>query len=300
MLHIQDIATAIGSKVQNNKTLESIAGWDEGQIELKTGIKKRFISDSSSEELALKAINILREKNDLTNVDLIISVTNTPKVYFPTISNFVHSILGLNKKCKCLGINSGCTGFVEAYEMVSLYFNSESYSKALIITYDTYTHYLDNEDISTRALFSDGAAATLIVKDKNYHSIVESIISTATETTDCLTFNRDSNIIKMKGSEVFTFGLKYVKKDLKIMADKNKSSLIILHQAGKVMLDGLKRVIDKDSEVPCNYQEYGNLVSSSIPCLLSENLYKFNNSSTVIMSGFGVGLSSHTLLLKKD
>ena len=202
--------------------------------------------------------------------------------------------------CKCLGINSGCTGFVEAYELVSLYFSQNISSKALIITYDTYSHFLNHEDISTRALFSDGASISLIDKDENHHKIIDSKVSTATNSTESLTFKKETNRIVMKGSEVFLFGLKHVKKDLQNMILKYPESLVILHQAGKVMLDGLKKVVGEEASVPCNYSEYGNLVSSSIPFLLSENIKEFNNSNSIIMSGFGVGLSSHTLVLKKD
>jgi 3-oxoacyl-[acyl-carrier-protein] synthase III len=104
----------------------------------------------------------------------------------------------------------------------------------------------------------------------------------------------------MKGSEVFTFGLKFVKKDLQNMSSKYPESLVILHQAGKVMLDGLMKVIGEDALIPCNFKKHGNLVSSSIPFLLYENLEEFNNSKSIIMSGFGVGLSSHTIVLSKD
>lgn len=300
MLHIVDIAKVTGSVTQHNSELENIAGWKEGQILNKTGISKRYLSTISSEDLAFKALDSLNDRNNLSDVDLIISVTNTPQVYFPTIANFAHSRLGLKKTCKCIGINSGCTGFVEAYELVSLYFKNEIYSKALILTYDTYTHFLNDKDISTRALFSDGAAATLIEKNFDYHSIIESKVSSASDTYQSLIFERGTNEITMKGSEVFTFGLKYVKKDLKNMADKYPGSLVILHQAGKVMIEGLKKALGESFHIPCNYSEYGNLVSTSIPCLLSENLKSFNESKTVIMSGFGVGLSSHTLILNKD
>lgn len=299
MIKIKDIATALGSNIENNQALEDIAGWDSGKILKKTGIEKRYISACSSEKLAFNALEKLKSRNDLSEIDLIISVTNTPQTLFPTISNFAHTTLDLNENCKCLGINSGCTGFVEAYELVSLYFSNNMSSKALIITYDTYSQFLEHEDISSRALFSDGAAISFLVKDENFHKIIDTKVSTAKNSNESLIFKKETNRIVMKGSQVFTFGLKYVKKDLQNMVLKYPESLVILHQAGKVMLDGLMKVIGDGSYMPCNYHKYGNLVSSSIPFLLSENLEEFNDSGSIIMSGFGVGLSSHTLVLKK-
>lgn len=300
MIKIVDIATALGSIIQHNQTLEKIAGWESGKIIQKTGISRRYIAECSAEELAINALKKLKTRNDLSEIDLIISVTNTPQILFPTISNFAHTILDLNENCKCLGINSGCTGFVEAYELVNLYFKNNLSSKALIITYDTYSHFLDHEDISTRALFSDGAAVSLLAKDPTYHKIVDTKVSTAKNLNESLIFKKETNRIIMKGSEVFTFGLRYVKKDLQNMASKYPKSLVILHQAGKVMIDGLMKVVGEGALTPCNYKKYGNLVSSSIPFLLYENLAEFNNSKSIIMSGFGVGLSSHTIVLSKD
>ena len=298
MIRFVDFKLALGDVIIENDVIEDEAGWKKGQIELKTGIIKRFTTSRSSEYLAYEAIKKIKNDERIKNVDLIISITNTPSIIFPNFSNYAHSFLNLKEDCKCLGLNSGCTGFVEALELVNFYFQN-GYKKALIITYDTYTRFLSKSDYSTRTLFSDGASVSLLERDKTQWKIDSSKISTASNSQGDLIMEKKTNTIQMKGTSVFTFGIKYVKKDVKELISIAPNSICIFHQAGKVMLEGLIKSLPKDILVPVNYSNYGNLVSTSIPCLMMENLELINNQKSMVMSGFGVGLSSHSLLLKK-
>ena len=298
MIRFVDFKLALGEKVVENELIENEAGWERGQVKLKTGINVRFTSSQSSEYLAFEAIKKIKSNEWTREVDLVISVTNTPTINFPNFSNYAHSFLNLRKDCKCLGLNSGCTGFVEALELVNFYFQN-GYKKALIITYDTYTNFLSKSDYSTRTLFSDGASVSLLEKDNKQWKIELSKISTASNSQNDLIMEKKSNTIQMKGTSVFTFGIKHVKKDVTELISNAPNSICIFHQAGKVMLEGLINTLPNDTIVPLNYSSYGNLVSTSIPCLMMENFELINNQKSMVMCGFGVGLSSHSLLLKR-
>lgn len=298
MIRFVDFKLALGEVIIDNDVIEDEAGWEKGQIELKTGIIKRFTTSESSEYLAYEAIKKIKNNKWIKNVDLIISITNTPSIMFPNFSNYAHSFLNLKEDCKCLGLNSGCTGFVEAIELINFYFQN-GYKKALIITYDTYTRFLSKSDYSTRTLFSDGASVSLLERDNAQWKIELSKISTASNSQGDLIMEKKSNTIQMKGTSVFTFGIKHVKKDINELILNEPNSICIFHQAGKVMLDGLIKSLPKNILVPVNYSSYGNLVSTSIPCLMMENFELIDNQKSMVMSGFGVGLSSHSLLLKK-
>ena len=52
------------------------------------------------------------------------------------------------------------------------------------------------------------------------------------------------------------------------------------------------------TDLPSTLNITGNLVSSSIPFLLSNYLEEFSNSEKIIFSGFGVGLSMSTCLIE--
>lgn len=67
----------------------------------KTGIKTRYISteDETAEFLALKAARQI-DKEKIADCDLIISVSKTQSNYFPTITHYLHSELGLDQRVK--------------------------------------------------------------------------------------------------------------------------------------------------------------------------------------------------------
>ena len=52
------------------------------------------------------------------------------------------------------------------------------------------------------------------------------------------------------------------------------------------------------SDIPKTLSITGNLVSSSIPFLISQNFKKFTNSDILVLSGFGVGLSMSSCIIK--
>ena len=76
-------------------------------------------------------------------------------------------------KIKCLGFNAGCTGFVDAIELIYSFFNSGFSKKAMIINADTYSKYVHNTDRSTRTISSDGALVTMVSKDIDGYKILD-------------------------------------------------------------------------------------------------------------------------------
>ena len=300
MINIDQISCYLGSIIESNEDIESLVGWSSADVFKKTGIKTRYISteDETAELLALKAIRQI-DKEKIVDCDLIVSVSNTQSNDFPTIAHYVHSELGLDRRVKCIGINAGCTGFVDAIEIVYSLFCSGFYSKAAIVNADTYSKFLNNER-STRTLFSDGALVTIVTKDSSGFQIKNKISSSAAGTYKNLikTEFEGERVIKMNGPKVLQFAMDTVQRDLLELIDTKQDYVLFPHQAGKLVLDTLERKLPKNIKIFKNYSDYGNLVSASIPNLIRENLHELNHKS-IIISGFGVGLSHNALLLEK-
>ncbi|MGZ7259761.1 3-oxoacyl-[acyl-carrier-protein] synthase III C-terminal domain-containing protein, partial [Streptococcus pyogenes] len=77
----------------------------------------------------------------------------------------------------------------------------------------------------------------------------------------------------------------------------------LMHQANYRILDKMARKLGVDIEkFPANMMDYGNTSAASIPILLSECVeqgkIKLDGSQTVIMSGFGGGLTWGSLIIK--
>lgn len=302
MIKFNDIVSCYGSIKEHNNDIESLVGWDADDIFIKTGIKHRYIADEneSAESLALKALEKI-DSSELIDCDLILSVSNTQLNDFPTIAHFVHDELGLSPKIKCIGLNAGCTGFVDAIELIYSYFNAEFSNKAVIINADTYSKYIPRDERSTRTLFSDGALITLISKDPNGFKITNKVCSTGVNSYSHLIKKEidGKRSIKMNGPKVLQFAMSNVEKDLMTLIKKNEQYILFPHQAGKIVLEVLARKLPKNVKIFKNYSEYGNLVSASIPNLIKEN-FNYLNNEKIIISGFGVGLSHNAILLEKN
>ena len=111
--------------------------------------------------------------------------------------------------------------------------------------------------------------------------------------------NTERNLYFMNGSAVFMFTMRVVPKAVNDLLIKEKCNtedidLFIFHQASKLVIDNLKRLLKLSNEkVFENYQLVGNTVSSSIPIALSQakSAKKIKKGSIVMLVGFGVGLS---------
>ena len=111
----------------------------------------------------------------------------------------------------------------------------------------------------------------------------------------------------MDGRAVFDFAIRDVAKSIKQTIDESpieatNLDYLLLHQANDRILDKMARKIGVDrAKLPANMMEYGNTSAASIPILLSEcveqGLIRLDGSQTVLLSGFGGGLTWGTLIL---
>ena len=103
----------------------------------------------------------------------------------------------------------------------------------------------------------------------------------------------------MNGRKVLMFTMgkvpELVKKTLKNnQCTINDIKLFIFHQASKVVLENLGRILNiNKKKIFNNYQNIGNTVSSTIPIALKEciNKKKIRPGDKVLICGFGVGYS---------
>ena len=295
MIEIDEIHIALGSITEKNDIIEKKFNLKKNSIYNLTGIKKRTIAkyNETAESLAIKACKKIK-KNKLKNITHIISVTNTQNLRFPGISNFLSSKLALSQT-HCLNLNQGCTGFVDALLMSYEFIKNNHKSKILIVTSDTYSKFISKNNKATRCLFSDGAAATLISHKKKGFKLKKKIFKNSLNTEKELSLIK--NEINMNGPAVVSFALKDVIPEIKKLS-KNVNC-IFSHQAGKVVMSQIQKKINKKIFFPLNFSDYGNLVSTSIPLLLKQNMKRFKKEKKFIICGFGVGLSASLALFNR-
>ena len=300
-------------KEDNKDLLLDNPDWDISKISEKTGIYSRSIASphQTAVDLAFEAGNkLLKDVSFKEDIDLIILVTQSPDYVLPTSACILQNQLGLSKKCMAFDINLGCSGFVYAISVAGSLIESGVAKKGLILCSETYTKYIHKNDRTCRPIFSDGASATLLV-GSNSDNIGPFVFGTDGSGYEKLIVReggaREPNIIvdssygllEMNGAEVFLFTLSSVPACINMLLDKSNLKiedidLFVFHQASKLVLENLIRTMSLDKDkVFINLKYVGNTVSASIPIALkdAETQGRLKNGDTIMLVGFGVGLS---------
>ena len=308
---ISDIQYYLPPKLLSNEDLVfDNPDWQMDDIEKKTGIKYRYICEDAqtSKDIALLACEKIFNSNvRRSDIDFLIVVTESPEYIAPAMSCDLQNSLGLETSIASFDVNLGCSGFVYGLMVADSILCANNYSNGLLVCVDTYSKYISSNDRTCRPLFSDAASATLITASKK-KTVGPFVLGTdGSGYKDLMVKNSgtiknidtERNLYFMNGSAVFMFTMRVVPKAVNDLLIKEKCNtedidLFVFHQASKLVIDNLKRLLKLSNEkVFENYQLVGNTVSSSIPIALSQakSAKKIKKGSIVMLVGFGVGLS---------
>ena len=315
---ISDIKYYLPPKLLSNEDLVfDNPDWRMDDIEKKTGIKYRYICEDAqtSKDIALLACEKIFNSNvRRSDIDFLIVITESPEYIAPAMSCDLQNSLGLETSIASFDVNLGCSGFVYGLMVADSILCANNYSNGLLVCVDTYSKYISSNDRTCRPLFSDAASATLITASKK-KTVGPFVLGTdGSGYKDLMVKNSgtiknidtERNLYFMNGSAVFMFTMRVVPKAVNDLLIKEKCNtedidLFVFHQASKLVIDNLKRLLKLSNEkVFENYQLVGNTVSSSIPIALSQakSAKKIKKGSIVMLVGFGVGLSWGATILR--
>lgn len=272
----------------------------------KTGIENIFRTKKNAISLAIE-IGKKQPKHIRESVELLIYVTQSPSHNLPSDVYRIQAALGIKNTTSCIQICQGCSGFAQALLIANSFFASYDIKNALVITSDTYTQKVKSDERAVSAIFSDGATSTFIEADGEFKIVQFDEFSDGggAESLVELPESSDRPGLYMDGGAVFHFTQKTVSASLNSILDKqgmkpSDVDLFLLHQASLIVLKSLAAHLKLDfKKMPVNLKNQGNITSSTIPSLIKDNWSIFCSASTVVISGFGVGLSAITLLMKK-
>lgn len=297
---------AIGSYLpvsrQDNFALAKKFNFTEDFLCSKIGVTApaRKLETEETSDLCVKAFEDLctREAVDPADIDVIVVVTQNPDGHgLPHTSAVVHKKLGLPTRCFAFDISLGCSGFVASLAIVKGYLETTGGARAIVFTADPYSKVLKEDDRNTALIFGDGAAATLIQRTQRWN-IGRFDMGTEGQKCDALSVRPDNKLF-MNGRLVFDFCAINVPKSVQRTLHVNDLSMrdidyFAFHPGSKYIVDVLAARLGI-APVPF-LAEYGNTVSSSIPFILKE--LKPAVTRCVLVSGFGVGLSWATAILR--
>lgn len=329
-LKIKQIEYFLPKEILTNQELQKKnLTWDVKSIQKKTGVKKRHIAtkNQTAYDLSLAACKKLLSKNDYKNIDAILYCTQSPDYLMPSNSFLLHKDLKLKKDVFNLDFNHGCSGYIYSLVIADSLIKSKQAKNILLVNADTYSKFINKKDKSTRVLFGDGAAATLIEDNPKSVGIVDSIIETYGKGFDSFWIpsggmrNKDnsnkiskdrsgnerlSTNIHMDGFAVWSFINTNVPRQINKLLKKNNLNkrdidLFIFHQASQFTLDSIIKSLKIDSNKTfINIEDKGNTVSATIPIAIKDamNQKKLKRGALVVLSGFGIGLSYGSILIK--
>lgn len=277
---------------------------DDRFIEEKIGVRKvaRKGPDEETSDLCVHAFADLIAKSDIDpeQIEMMIVVTQNPDCNIPHTSAVVHAKLGLPENCACFDISLGCSGFVYALSVAQAFMQANGMSRGLLFTADPYSKVVDPDDKNTSLLFGDAAAVTLL---SDRPKLVSGPFSFGTLGREHEKLTCAGGSLYMHGRGVFNFAAKTIPDDIRGLLKKSGIELedvdrFLLHQGSKIIVETIAAKLEVPQEkVPYAIHDYGNTVSSTIPILLADELS--GNARTFVVSGFGVGLSWASGLLRR-
>jgi len=305
--------------------------WDVDKVGKKSGVMQRHISleGQTAFDLACTAIDKLFQNGfNVSDIDGIIFCTQSPDYIMPSNAFLIHKHFGFSSNVWAFDYNLACSGYIYGLAIVQGMILSGMAKNVLLINADTYSKYINKNDRSTRVLFSDGGAVSVIgltndscfidfqlatagTEYKSFYIPSGGARTPKNEQTKTLDVDQSGNErttenIHMNGFAVWKFISKTVPDQINSILAKNNMTLDAIdffgfHQASKLTLDSLVKALKIDqSRVYSNLENVGNTVSASIPILLKDamNEGRLKRGDTILLSGFGVGLSWGTTILK--
>ena len=322
---VKAISYYLPEKVVTNADLVREFGtWTENKIFNKTGIKeRRVVTDEIVSDLAVKAALKLFSENDIRTdeIDFLLLCTECPDYFLPATACVVQDKLGLSKSIGAYDINLGCSGFVYGLATAKGLICAGMAKNVLFITADTITKTIHPMDKSTRTLFGDAAAATLITKS-DIDGVLDFVFGTdgsgihkliipagawaepSSEETKAEATNHWGNIrtresLYMDGPEIMNFSLDVVPKMFEDVLTKNNMQFddidhVIFHQASLMLLEKLRNTLNiPEEKFFVNIQTKGNTTSCTIPLAIRDMQIqgRLKKNDKIMTIGFGVGLS---------
>ena len=286
-----------------------------------TGVEeKRHLEDGVLvSDLCYEAAELLIKKLKWAKdeIGVLIMITQTPDYLIPNTAIILQNRLGLSKNTACFDIPLGCSGFVYGASVISSMLASQSFEKGILLVGDSSSLLAYKEDKTSAPLFGDAGCATAFEfrKGKNINfklwsdgSGFKSIIipdggfrNRFSQESLCVLEDSDGSKRtrvnpKMNGTDVFSFGITQVPREIKLFLqfiNKEVSDIdyFLFHQANKFMLEMIRKKLKLEvGQVPYSIIKYGNTSSASIPLSLSLIGADARNKK-IAMCGFGIGLS---------
>lgn len=324
-VRVEAISTVCGGVVESVDNLRFL---NKDPLKLENLKEKVGLSQIHKAGIGVTAVDLCEEaaNNIFTETDInlssikgLIFVTQTPDYFLPSNAAVIHGIFNLDSSCASFDINQGCAGYVYGLWLAQLILqNSPNGDRVLLLTGDTMTKALSEDDASTRPLFGDSGTATLLIADDSTESLSYFDLNMKGSGCNSLRIKdgafreisesgkNSTPFLAMSGLDIYNKAMKYAPEcveNVLTFAEKSKSdiSAFVFHQANDFVIRNLIKKLNLDyKKVPLGIVgKYGNSGPSSIPTTLCSAYHetKIDENYELLLCGFGTGFSWASCIL---
>ena len=305
------------------RTVLTNEGMDGGQYSASsfiqsTGVLNHRVSDDwTAGDLCYEAAEKLVADLgwDKEEIDILIFVSQHADYILPATACILQDRLGLSKECYAADLSLGCSGWVYGLSTVVSLLAAGTARKALLMSGDgkRRINYVDplfgHAGAVTALEYKEGASPIQFyfgTDGSGYDALIIPDGGARNQFTDksFVAEDVDGHMLtrlqsRMKGMDVFSFGISMGPKSVKRLAehfgfDYQDCDYYVFHQANLLMNEKIRTKLKLPEEkVPYCLQDFGNTASASIPLTIVTQLRgKFESQKTKFIGcGFGVGLS---------
>lgn len=295
------------------------------------GVTAADLCQQAAENL-LDGMGIARE-----SIDALIFISQGPDYAIPATACILQDKLGLSQGCAAFDVNQGCTGYTYGLWLASSLIESGACRRVLFLVGEASARDMNPDNRIITPIFGDCGTATLMEYTPQPMpswfalgtdgSGAEALMvpagharfplpSTSQEYIDYIAPVNDKdgnpwylNSTWMDGGAIFDFTISVVPPHIKeLMAYAGKTTqdidCLVLHQANKQIVHAIAEKAGFPLEkVPTEtVTKYGNQSGASLPAVVCDQLHPLvmQESTRVLMAGFGVGLSWTSAILTLD
>lgn len=269
------------------------------------------------------------------SIDTLIFVSQLPDWHQPATACELQHRLGLPHARATFDVNQGCSGYVYGLWLAGALIESGAAQRVLLLVGDAHSSGRDTRNRIMAPVFGDGGSATVLERTQHHHPMhfglgtdgsgFEAIISPAGRARIPFVRAPERNVpcvedifdaagnpwqlhdTYMDGGKIFNFTMDVVPAHIKealSYAQHTPESVdwLVLHQANKQIMENiaLKAGFSLEKTPVQAFSKFGNLAAASIPSALCDTFGESAAPGTMLLCGYGIGLSWGSCLCKVE
>lgn len=314
-MFITALAHYVPETILDNHYFSHKTGIPDEEILKKSGISQRrkASGEENTNTMSVRAVENLVSQLpfDIRETDLIVGATYTP---YDTIATLAHAVQQHFQipDARVLSLSTACSSFANAIEVVQGYFALKKARRALVIACEHNTIYNNEADCYSGFLWGDGAAAAMISSERLTEGDIEILdvdtrghaLSPKATRAVCMKPYEDK-LTMTDGRDIFIHASRLMAQTTLDILKQNNLNIndlkyVIPHQANMRIIGKIAENLGLSPDAVITNIEYlGNTGCAGSAIALSESHAKFVSGDVVVLTVFGGGYSSGSVLMRR-